>query len=560
MRPWLDKKGYEVEEFMDDGISGENIEQRPAFIELLEALEQSKFDVLSVYMTDRIGRFRDRSERHRVMEVIEKSEVLVDSFYDGQFDPKSEDDLDQLEKALTEARAFNRRMTKRVIDGQKRALRQGTPATGRIPFGLKWNKDKQKFEVNRSQYDTLKEMLRLFRSGFSLQKVCDRLNADFDQHPTWSGSQWDSSSVHRIWNRDHLFSAVLIRNQFSQKFDKKAGKRVVRLKPEEEWIEVPLNIQPLFTKEDVEEVRQRMSVRKKRGKKKIPRDSGCFMLQRLVKCGQCGIKLSIQETFDRKADWVYRYYKCSNAHKGKCTLKVIDADNLDIGVWQKFISVMAEPDKLKRAVLDQEYVKGSKRKDLQKLVKKYEADIDSIQRKLNRAREVYMNEPDYSKEDYEAKRAKFLEKLKQAELERDRAKTALEQPDRVMAAIDAASQAMAETVEKLAASKQWVEYAKELDESGEPDKAMLARYKLAVRVHQHLKEKGIKKTPEIRKLLDKQEREILVKFVAAGGEIKAWTDNVFSITGVLPVQDQGGGGGGSSPTGFFSLSRPRPSQ
>ena len=58
------EKGYKiVAEYRDDGISGEDIDRRPGFQKVLEAIGDKEADVLLVYMVDRIGRFNKRRDR-----------------------------------------------------------------------------------------------------------------------------------------------------------------------------------------------------------------------------------------------------------------------------------------------------------------------------------------------------------------------------------------------------------------------------------------------------------------------------------------------------------------
>jgi DNA invertase Pin-like site-specific DNA recombinase len=48
-------------------------------MELLDLLERGEAQVLIVYMVDRIGRFKDRADRNRVMELIIDKKVGVET-------------------------------------------------------------------------------------------------------------------------------------------------------------------------------------------------------------------------------------------------------------------------------------------------------------------------------------------------------------------------------------------------------------------------------------------------------------------------------------------------
>jgi site-specific DNA recombinase len=65
--------GYAIiKEFQDDGISGESISKRPGFQDCLEYLAEGKVDYLLVFMVDRLGRFADRKDGNRVIELLEE--------------------------------------------------------------------------------------------------------------------------------------------------------------------------------------------------------------------------------------------------------------------------------------------------------------------------------------------------------------------------------------------------------------------------------------------------------------------------------------------------------
>ena len=306
MRPWFKKRGHkDVTEFVDDGISGEEISKRPAFSEMLSRMGEGEFGALLVFQVDRIGRFKDRADRNRAMELIINSKILVDTLYDGKFDPKSEDDMDELEKLLTEARRENRRRAKKIVAGQRRARMAGRFASGRIPYGIDWDKE-EGWRINEIEYRTLKELHRLLCSGYGLTKTCQILNADPDKYPTRSqrkakegkeGSPWVSATVHGIFHNDFYFTGKLVQNRMN----KQGGP-----KPKDEWIEIDTGIN-LFTEEEVRECRHHMSRRRvRKNREEVPKDD--FLLQGLAACSECGANLGILATKPPDSKKVFRYY------------------------------------------------------------------------------------------------------------------------------------------------------------------------------------------------------------------------------------------------------------
>jgi site-specific DNA recombinase len=138
------EKGYKiVAEYQDDGISGEDIDRRPGFQEVLETIQNDSADVLLVYMVDRIGRFKKRKDRHYITQLLEDNQVSVDSPYHGFYDCKSEEDLNKLEADLVESRRDNKMHGIRISEGHMEVRRRGGFSGGQMPYGYKYDKKKK---------------------------------------------------------------------------------------------------------------------------------------------------------------------------------------------------------------------------------------------------------------------------------------------------------------------------------------------------------------------------------------------------------------------------------
>ncbi len=577
MEPWLQEKKYDITEFVDNGITGDAFEERPKFVELMQRIQKGEFKILCVYMIDRVGRFSDRSKRTFVVKTIEDNEVFVDTLYDGSFNPKSEDDMDDFERMLSDARRENRRRTLRVIDGQKRALKQGRPGTRAAPYGVQWvwiEKDRKigEFRTNQIEYDTLKEMHRMFCSGYSLEKVCDVLNGDRKKHPTKRGGQWNNSTVYGLWHNDFMFTGVLIRNKWGHKFvvnkETKKKEKKPYFRPEDEWIRIDTGIK-MFSENQVREVNHHLSVRKVKQTKNIPKRFDDFLLQRIVSCGKCKIKLSVQYLTSRYGH-VYRYYVCTNKHKKRCTIKTIRADKLDFAVWQRFITTLTDPEQLQKAVESQEFVRGSKRRDVEKQLKTSWNDVKKFKGQQNRLTEVYV-EGDIDAATYKDKKEQIESNLNKAKRKRDNAQQSLEHPDKTMGAITEAAKALSETIRLL--NKIHVPADNANREGMDSWNKYIAEKKMDWQMDWQEKwvkmsieaSTGIEMDDELRELIFQQKRQILAKFVGAGGQIRAWSDHKFEICGTISIDNSGsegfGGTGNTGQTGndsgdFVQISKP----
>jgi len=86
---YAESKGWDIyHTYIDDGISGKHIWTRPQFRKLLDDMEQKKFEILLVDLSDRIARTDSNTERGIIMDALMENDIkyatttggLVDHF------------------------------------------------------------------------------------------------------------------------------------------------------------------------------------------------------------------------------------------------------------------------------------------------------------------------------------------------------------------------------------------------------------------------------------------------------------------------------------------------
>ena len=534
MTPWYQANGYEVTEYIDNGISGEEIDKRPAFNELLSDLERRQYKALLVFQIDRLGRFRNRADRHRVMQIIEKNNILVDTLHDESFDPDNEDDMDDLEKLLTEARRENRRRAKKIIAGQKRARNRGYFASGGIPYGLHWNGKEKKWEVNEVEYNTLKEIVRLLRSGKGLLKTANILNTDLEKYPPRKAKKWQNATIWGLMANDFLFTGKLLQNTMDRNRNPK---------PEKEWITIDTG-HKFFDEKEIREVRHKMSQRRKRRKWDAPVED--FLLQGLAHCGKCGARLSIQATRPDGTK-VYRYYKCHNKDKGYCSFKYAHADKIDRGVWKEFISTLTDQKRLKLAIIDEEFIPQSEKRDLETLLKRTNQELKELGEKRSRLNDLFID-GELTRKEYGERKVKLEKAEENTMAERRRIKNSLNRPAEMMQVVKLAVTECAERLERI---KLFEEFKRHAEDWKNLDDAARAVIRFSQPDHPYLKNqervneeigKSIKMrkqfkpiAQDIEKSIFEQRRQILHQWISVGGKIKIWKDKIEIKGPIFPT-------------------------
>ncbi len=176
--------GWEVhDEYVDGGISGEKLDQRPAMMRLLADAEAGHLDVVVAVDLDRLA--RDEFVFAQVFKTLDRAEVAVHA--DGNLiDPEN---LSQLLTRGIEAvvSAHDRRsLVVKMAKGQRaRGLAGGWPG-GKPPYGyrLVWpegsggGKPLPVVQIDQAEADMLRVAVdAILDEGCSTGQACTRLNA-----------------------------------------------------------------------------------------------------------------------------------------------------------------------------------------------------------------------------------------------------------------------------------------------------------------------------------------------------------------------------------------------
>ena len=166
-------------------------------------------------MIDRIGRFKNRKDRNRVIELLEESHTSVDSPYDEFFRYDNEDDLNDLEKLLNESRRDNVKRGIRVAEGHMAARLAGKFSGGQVPFGVRYV-EKVGFQIVENEVNTLREIFKKIGSGWGLIRTRDFLNVHLDKYPKrkrkYKGKpvkEWTDVQIRSFVHKDFYYTGII---------------------------------------------------------------------------------------------------------------------------------------------------------------------------------------------------------------------------------------------------------------------------------------------------------------------------------------------------------------
>ena len=208
-REYAQEKGWTIiKEVYEKGVSGYKIssEDRDAIQELKDAAEKKRFDVLLVFMFDRLGRRDD--ETPFVVEWFVKHGVEVWSVKEGE--QRFENHVDKLTNYIRywQASGESEKTAIRIRTRHVQLIQEGHYRGGRIPFGYrleylgrvnKKNQPVRDMVIDETKAEIVRQMFNLMvQYGYGTDRITQWLNEKKVPTRKNDGSAWKSSSVRGI--------------------------------------------------------------------------------------------------------------------------------------------------------------------------------------------------------------------------------------------------------------------------------------------------------------------------------------------------------------------------
>lgn len=320
---YIKSQGWKlVREFTEGGISGfrTKTEDRDVLQEIKMMAMAEEFDVLVVYMSDRIGRIAD--ETPLVISFLNNYGVKVWSITEGEI--KAEDHTDKLLTYIRfwQSEGESRKLSKRITDYHSAMVSEGRFRGGSfIPLGYKLVDNGSKnfkgrnildFVIDEEEAETVKLIYHLSMDlNYGETRIAKHLNSLGVK--TKKGGSWYQSSVHGI------LTNPIYKGQF--RFRSKHNNEEILSPVQEHLIIIPPEQWDLNRK-----IMQARGFQKKdnivRQDKRVKRNHGKLLLNGLAYCGHCGERLTTMTAYNTwtlkdgtKKKEAYHKYRCGSFYK-----------------------------------------------------------------------------------------------------------------------------------------------------------------------------------------------------------------------------------------------------
>ena len=412
-----------VSERVDDGYSGSDFE-RPGFQMMMDDIRRGTVDCVIVKDMSRFGREYIDSGKYieRLFPALGVRFIAVNDHIDSKEESSRDDIVVPFKNLMNDA--YCRDISIKIRSHLEVKRRNGEYIGAFTPYGYKKDEnDKSRLVPDLYAAGVVKDIFRMKLHGMSQTAIADRLNEQGilspmeykhslgiriqDNFKTHEQAEWSSMSVRRVLENE-VYVGTLIQGKHSTPNHK--IKKIMD-KPEEEWIRIEGNHEPVISKREFAIVQRLLGM----DTRTSPNEDEVYVLSGLAVCADCGAPMIKRNV--PAGGKVYSYYICSkNAATKQCGTHRIPKDKLERLVFDVLKTHIA-------SVLDAgrilAYINTVPFQELE--IKELERQKEAKEQEIQRCRELRdmlyedLKEGIVSKEDYAELYEGYNNKRKKAE-------------------------------------------------------------------------------------------------------------------------------------------------
>ena len=391
-------------EYIEKGVSGYNkkLEDRDVLQEIKRDALNNEFDVLLVFMFDRLGRRDD--ETPFIVEWFDKQGIEVWSTQEGQqkFDSRADKLINYIR--YWQSGGESEKTSIRVRTKQKQMIEDGINICSVPPYGYKMVKtgvftkrgvERKTYEIVENEAEVVRKIFDLFtEEGYGGIRIAKYLNER--GYKTHKGLEWSYSTINNML-KNPIYTGYLC---FHKTTVPVGGGKRKRVKNRDEWIysndkipEFQIISDDQFEKaQKIKEARykQNKCYEEENGLNIKYQTKGENLFTGYIICGGCGSKMKTRSSKrkikleDGTTGYIqYKYYSCMNnicGRKCNCKKKSYKNNRIEKPVLQELYKYF---DSLEKVDLT-EYIKDMHKKnnDVEgKQIRELEKDIKNYIRK-----------------------------------------------------------------------------------------------------------------------------------------------------------------------------------
>ena len=281
-----------VDYYVDDGISGKNLTERPEVSRLIEDVKKGKIKNVLIYKLDRLT--RSVKDLIYLIELFDKNNCTFNS------------QTEKIDTSNAVGRMFvkiigifaefeRENLAERVTFGYEQKTREGNYTNCNGVFGYDYILGKGKLKINKNEAEYVRKIYNWYLEGESMLKIAKKLK-DLSV-PTKRGGHWNQSTIYSILTNPLYIGNVRYGVGRKNGFEV-SGKNII----------------PIINKELFNNVNNLMKKRKKFQTRKYSSDDTYYLS--VLKCSLCGSKYYARQQLQSGKKYIT--YQCNGHNNNSC--------------------------------------------------------------------------------------------------------------------------------------------------------------------------------------------------------------------------------------------------
>lgn len=388
LRNICDEKGFElVEEFVDRGISGKDIVNRPGLQAMLQAVEERRLDIVLVWKMNRLSR-----KITDMLNIVDSLKLYNVEFYShtDNIDTNTPQGSFQFHIMAAVSEFERKNIAENVKMGMIERAQSGR-WNGGVVYGydiIKVRDTMRKrgdtlLEINPAEAEVVRKIFNLYNQGDGYKTIANRLN--HEGHKTKHKREHSINGVKTILTNP-LYAGYIrynVRQEWSTKRRKNINPDPVLVK----GIHDPI----------IDEQTWKRTQELLKGRSRTPNrvHSGSYLLTGIMKCPQCGAGMVLSRTTNKRKNGekrVLEYYACGqwkNKGSSVCSSNGVRVDKANPYVINRIRELLSERSLLKGLI---EAVNKNAKQEIQPLQKRHAhlvRRLESVERKREKTFSLY---------------------------------------------------------------------------------------------------------------------------------------------------------------------------
>jgi site-specific DNA recombinase len=350
--------------YMDEGISGKNLTERPAVQEMIADIENGDVKNVLVFKIDRLT--RSTADLVYLIDLFNQEDCSFNSLTES-IDTQTASGRMFLKIIGIFAEFERENIIERVKVGIERKVREGYAIGGCVSYGYDRPKHQKIQTINEDEAEIVKEVFDMFvNQGVPINDIARRLNVR--NVTTKNDVAWGSTAIRRL-----LANSNYIGNVRHHVHDTENG------------YSVEGKHEAIISQEEFDIAQKILKNNRKSAPTKKPREGNYF--SGFLRCGTCGYKMvthNIYNTLKDGKESVTGSYRCQKKTVRACTSSSISHKKVEVAFYE-YITGLVDLD-----IAEQIEIESQKKRENQAQIKAYEKKLQKLKTKEDEAMSLYV--------------------------------------------------------------------------------------------------------------------------------------------------------------------------